>query len=123
MVTVTVRASLRYALDVGVLDACLVFFLTGRTPDEPLGALHGLALVFCSFMGGLTSTSLRTVKDRLAEANALLAARNAQLSETVAAQEAARLQQERAAARLDAGHEALEVVLLLAREIRHHAAS
>ena len=45
----------------GVLDAAIVFALTAMSTHHPLGPLHALALVFCAFLGGLTSSHLKAV--------------------------------------------------------------
>jgi PAS domain S-box-containing protein len=79
VVAVSMRAGLVYALAVGTLDAAIVFALTAISVQHPLGTLHALALVFCAFLGGLTSSHLKAV---------------------LAAHEAARREQEEALARL-----------------------
>ncbi len=65
VVAVSVRGGLAYALAMGVLDAVIVLLLTAITPQQPLGALHALALVFCAFMGGTTSSYLHATQRRL----------------------------------------------------------
>ena len=99
VVAVSVRGGLRYAMAMGVLDAVIVSVLAA-IGDQPLGSLHALALVFCAFMGGTTSSYLHRVQQRLSRANEDLSHANRQLSETIAAQEAARREQERALSRL-----------------------
>src|SRR5688500_3368908 len=58
VVAVSMRAGLGYALLIGLLDASIVFVLAWVGVQHPLGALHALALVFCAFLGGLTSSHL-----------------------------------------------------------------
>jgi len=60
-VAVSMRAGLGYALAMGVLDAVIVFALAAMSVHHPLGPLHALALVFCAFLGGLTSSHLKAV--------------------------------------------------------------
>lgn len=61
VVAVSVRAGLAWALAMGVLDAGIVVALTAASDHHPLGALHALSIVFCGFMGGLTSSHLKAV--------------------------------------------------------------
>ena len=100
VVAVSVRGGLAWALLMGVLDAVIVAVLTAITPEQPLGMLHALALVFCAFMGGTTSSYLHQVQRRLTGTNDQLKAANRQLSEGMSAHEAARREQERALALL-----------------------
>ena len=68
VVGVSVRAGLAYALAIALLDAAIVSVLTLMTPQQPLGALHALTLLFCGFLGGTTSAYLgavqRSLRDR-----------------------------------------------------------
>jgi signal transduction histidine kinase len=68
VVGVSVRAGLAYALAIALLDAAIVSVLTVMTPQQPLGALHALTLLFCGFLGGTTSAYLgavqRSLRDR-----------------------------------------------------------
>ena len=102
VVAVAARGGLRLGMVFGVLDALIVALLALRTPDQPLGIVHSVALLFCAFMAGTTSSHLKAVKDRLARANRALEDKNAQLGQTLAAQEAARQEQEAALALLTA---------------------
>jgi hypothetical protein len=54
-VAVSVRRGLLYAMSFSALDAAIVTLLAWRS-DQPLGALHALAILFCGFMGGTTSS-------------------------------------------------------------------
>jgi len=99
VVAVSVRGGLFYAMAMGVLDAVIVSVLAALS-DQPLGSLHAVALLFCAFMGGTTSSYLHQVQRRLSGVNEELSGANRQLSETIAAQEAARREQERAMTRL-----------------------
>lgn len=98
VVAVSVRGGLRYALAMGALDALIVGGLV--TPAQPLGALHALALLFCAFVGGTASSYLHGIQARLSHAYDRLTLQNVQLSETFAAHETARAQQEAAMALL-----------------------
>src|SRR5436309_10107752 len=93
VVAVSVRGGLFYAMAMGVLDAVIVSVLAAVS-DQPLGVLHAVALLFCAFMGGTTSSYLQQVQRRLSDVNEELSAANRQLSETIAAQEASRREQE-----------------------------
>ena len=99
VVAVSVRGGLFYAMAMGVLDAVIVSVLAALS-DQPLGSLHAVALLFCAFMGGTTSSYLHQVQRKLSGVNEELSGANRQLSETIAAQEATRHEQERAMARL-----------------------
>src|SRR5438093_6272489 len=99
VVAVSVRGGLFYAMAMGVLDAVIVSVLAAVS-DQPLGVLHAVALLFCAFMGGTTSSYLQQVQRRLSGANEELSEANRQLSETIAAHEAARHEQERGMARM-----------------------
>ena len=96
VVAVSVRGGLAYALAMGLLDAVIVGVLTVLTPQQPLGMLHALALLFCAFMGGTTSSYLHSIQRRLAGTNEELSRANEQLSRSVSAHEAARREQEHA---------------------------
>jgi PAS domain S-box-containing protein len=102
VVSVSVRGGLGYALIVAVLDAGMVFALTFLTPQPPLGILPALALLFCGFVGGTTSSYLAEIQDRLHSANAELSSKNTRLQELLSAQQAARREQEQALALLGA---------------------
>jgi PAS domain S-box-containing protein len=99
VVGVSVRGGLRYALAFGALAALSVTALAIAS-DQPLGVLNALALLFCAFMGGATSSYLQKVQARLEQVNADLSAANAQLSETVEAQAASQQDQAEALDRL-----------------------
>jgi PAS domain S-box-containing protein len=99
VVAVSLRGGLYYAMAMGVLDAVIVSVLAALS-DQPLGSLHAVALLLCAFMGGTTSSYLHQVQRRLSGVNEELSGANRQLSETIAAQEAARHDQELAMARL-----------------------
>jgi PAS domain S-box-containing protein len=104
VVAVSVRAGLRYSMAVGVLDALIVMGLAAQA-NQPLGNFHALALLFCAFMGGTTSSHLRAVRQRLAAANSELAAANRTLSETLSGQLASQQQQDLALGRLQESEE------------------
>jgi PAS domain S-box-containing protein len=99
IVAVSVRGGLFYAMAMGVLDAVIVSMLAALS-DQPLGSIHAVALLFCAFMGGTTSSYLHQVQERLSRVNEELSGANRQLSETIGAQEATRREQERGMARL-----------------------
>src|SRR5207247_10929795 len=101
VVAVSVRGGLYYAMSMGVLDAVIVSVLAAIS-DQPLGSLHAVALLFCAFMGGTTSSYLHQVQRRLSRVNEQLSGANRQLSETIAAHEADRHEQERGMARMTA---------------------
>jgi signal transduction histidine kinase len=84
VVAVSVRGGLGYAMAMGLLDTLIVFALTLMTPHQPLGNLHALALLFCAFLGGTTSSYLHRVQGRLSEVNRELQAKNRELAETAA---------------------------------------
>jgi signal transduction histidine kinase len=69
VVAVSVRGGLRYAMILGTLDASILLALAAATPQQPEGALHALALLFCAFMGGTTSSYLHAVQNRLHDTN------------------------------------------------------
>jgi len=69
VVAVSVRGGLRYAMVMGTLDAAIVLALARATPQQPEGALHAIALLFCAFMGGTTSSYLHEVQRRLHDTN------------------------------------------------------
>jgi signal transduction histidine kinase len=69
VVAVSVRGGLVYAMVMGTLDAAILLSLAAATPQQPEGALHALALLFCAFMGGTTSSYLHAVQTRLHETN------------------------------------------------------
>jgi signal transduction histidine kinase len=83
VVGVSVRGSLRYAMSLGALDALLVYWLALLSPSHALGELNAPAMLFCAFMGGSTSSFLRSTRARLAEANRALQAKNEELAATV----------------------------------------
>jgi signal transduction histidine kinase len=84
VVAVSVRGGLGYAMAMGVLDALIVGGLTAITPSHPEGPLHTLALLFCAFTGGTTSSYVHQIQARLFAANRELKAMNDQLRETAA---------------------------------------
>src|SRR5262245_49633553 len=100
VVAVSVRGGLAYALAFGTLDAAIVLGLTVLTPARPLGALHAVAILFCAFMGGTTSSYLHEVQRRLRVANAAQVEANQQLQGTLQAQAASQQEQEATLARL-----------------------
>jgi signal transduction histidine kinase len=69
VVAVSVRGGLRYAMIMGTLDAGIVLALAAATPQQPEASLHAIALLFCAFMGGTTSSYLHAVQNRLHETN------------------------------------------------------
>ncbi len=99
VVGVSVRGGLSYAMAMGTFDALVLAALTWLTPGST-GGLHALTLLWCAFLGGTTSSYLYEVKTRLSRANAELSSMNAQLRETLAAEESSRRDQEAALARL-----------------------
>ncbi len=82
VVAVSVRRGLGYAMTMGVLDALIVAGLCQISPSHPEGLLHTLALLFCAFTGGTTSSYLHQIQRRLSEANRDLSEKNQQLLET-----------------------------------------
>jgi PAS domain S-box-containing protein len=105
VVAVSVRGGLAYALAFGSLDAAIVLGLAALTPAQPLGALHAVAVLFCAFMGGTTSSYLHEVQRRLRAANLAQAGANQQLQGTLQAQTAAQQQQEATLVRLSESEE------------------
>src|SRR5688500_14029333 len=102
VVAIAARGGLALGMVFGLLDALIVALLALRTPDQPLGIVHSVALLFCAFLAGTTSSHLESVKDRLAGANRALEEKNAQLGQTLLAQDAARQEQEAALTQLTA---------------------
>jgi PAS domain S-box-containing protein len=102
VVAIAARGGLALGMVFGLLDALIVALLALRTPDQPLGIVHSVALLFCAFMAGTTSSHLKSVKDRLAGANRALEEKNTQLGLTLAAQDVARKEQETALTQLTA---------------------
>jgi signal transduction histidine kinase len=84
VVAVSVRGGLRYAMAMGALDAGVVLVLAGVTTDLPEGALHAVALLFCAFMGGTTSSYLHEIQRRLHDANRALQGKNVELLDAAA---------------------------------------
>jgi signal transduction histidine kinase len=84
VVAVSVRGGLRYAMVMGSLDAGIVLVLAGMTTDLPEGALHAVALLFCAFMGGTTSSYLHEIQHRLHDANRALQGKNVELLDAAA---------------------------------------
>lgn len=99
VVAVSVRGGLRYALAFGAFDALMVALLAIQS-DQPLGMLHAVALLFCAFMGGTTSSYVKAMQARLEQVNADLSAANEQLSRTVDAHVASQQDQAEALKRL-----------------------
>lgn len=99
VVAVSVRGGVRHALTLGTLDAAIAGVLALQG-DNPLLTLHPFAILFCAFMGGVTSSHLHKVQHRLTEMNRELQAANVRLTETVAVQEATQQEQERTLGRL-----------------------
>jgi signal transduction histidine kinase len=83
VVAVSVRGGLGYAMAMGTLDALMVAGLAIMTPAHP-EILHVLAILFCAFTGGTTSSYLHKTQRRLFEANRELHGTNEQLKETAA---------------------------------------
>lgn len=111
VVAVAVRGGLAYALAFGVFDALIVAGLALFTPDRPLGVLHSLTILFCAFMGGSTSSHLKSVRRRLREANRTLSETNLRLSAALGAHEEARSAQEDTLTRLTASEERYRLLL------------
>jgi PAS domain S-box-containing protein len=95
-VAVSMRGGVRRALAFGVLDAAAAGLLAAFTPTHPVGMLHAMSLIFCAFMGGITSSHLKMVQERLSDANREMLAKNEALSRTVRALETTRSEQESA---------------------------
>ncbi len=93
VVAVSVRGGVRYALALGTLDATIAGMLALRA-DNPFLTVHPFAILFCAFMGGVTSSHLHRVQRRLTEMNQELQTTNLRLTETLAVQDAARRVQE-----------------------------
>ena len=87
----------------GSLDAAVVALLAWRASQPSAGLLHALALFCCALVAGIAGSYLRSVQDRLAEANRDLATKNRQLAEGLRAQEAVRREQDLALAQLREG--------------------
>lgn len=100
VVAVSIRGGLGYALLIGALDAGSVLGLALLTPEQPLGALHALAILWCAYMGGTTSAYLKSIRRRLWEANQDLSGKNEQLRATIMAHELSQKEQDLAMARL-----------------------
>ena len=94
LVSVSVRGGFRYALAFGVLDGALMALLALRSPDDPLGQLHVLALLWCALMGGTASAHLHEIQGQVKAFNRELSAANQQLAATVAAGALAQREQE-----------------------------
>jgi signal transduction histidine kinase len=84
VVAVSVRGGLRYAMAMGTLDAAIVLVLAAMTSDHPEGPLHAVALLFCAFMGGTTSSHLHEIQHRLLDTNRELQGKNVELLDTAA---------------------------------------
>jgi signal transduction histidine kinase len=84
VVAVSTRGGLAYAMAFGALDALIMAGLTRITPDHPEGHFHAAALLFCAFMGGITSSYLHDVQRRLGGANLELGTANIELARTAA---------------------------------------
>jgi hypothetical protein len=97
------RGGLRRGTAFGALDAGLVLVLGWLTPAVSQGLLHALAVLLCALAAGLSGSYLRSVQDRIAEANRDLAATNRRLAEGLRAQEAVRREQDLALAQLREG--------------------
>jgi PAS domain S-box-containing protein len=100
VVGVSVRGGLPYALLAAAVDAAIVITLAQQSPGQPLALLHALGLVSCGLLGGTASSYLGAIQDKLSRANQDLVASNVQLSESVAAHESSRREQEAALALL-----------------------
>ena len=105
VVAVSIRGGLGYALLMGGLDAGAVLGLALLTPEQPLGALHALAILWCAYMGGTTSAYLKSIRRRLSEANQDLSTKNEQLRATVMAHELSQKEQDLAIERLKESEE------------------
>jgi PAS domain S-box-containing protein len=100
VVAVAVRTRWVYSLAIATLDA-LLLYAVGRTgPPEPLASVQPLALVWCAFVGGSISSHLLEMRTALGRANRELKDSNAQLRETLSANEGIRSEQEKALTRL-----------------------
>jgi PAS domain S-box-containing protein len=96
VVGLSVRGGLAYALGMASLDAGILIALAQQTPGQPLALLHALGLLSCGVLGGTASSYLSAIQDRLSQVNRDLVSSNVQLSESVAADEASRRDQEKA---------------------------
>jgi PAS domain S-box-containing protein len=96
----SVRGNLAFGAAVGLLDAGIVVGLAELTPEQPLARLHALVLLWCGFLGGITSGYLQSVRGSLQDANHELAEKNRQLEDAVAAHRESKDRQEEALARL-----------------------
>lgn len=83
VVGVSVRGGLRYAMTLGTLDACLVYWLALLSPAHAFGELNAPAILFCAFMGGSTSSLVQSIRARLAETNRALQAKNEEMASTM----------------------------------------
>jgi PAS domain S-box-containing protein len=96
VVGVSMRGGLAYALAMAALDAAIVIGLAQETRGQPLAFLHALGLLSCGVLGGTASSYLGAIQVKLSHVNRDLVASNRQLSESVAAHEASRREQEKA---------------------------
>jgi PAS domain S-box-containing protein len=95
VVGVSVRGGLAYALGMATLDAAVLMALAQMSPGQPLALFHALGLLSCGVLAGTASSYLGAVQDRLSRMNQDLVASNLQLSQSVAAHEASRREQEK----------------------------
>jgi PAS domain S-box-containing protein len=100
VVATAARGGFNYALAMGALDGGIMLALTWRTPGDPLGVVHALALTVCAVLGGTASEHLRQVRAQIREANLELGASNERLVASLAAAEVARSEQDEALERL-----------------------
>ena len=102
-VALAARGGLRQALAFGSLDAAIVLFLAWLAPQPSVGLLHAAAILSCALVAGMAGSYLRSVQDRLSQANRDLASRNRHLAEALRAQDAVRREQDLALAQLREG--------------------
>jgi PAS domain S-box-containing protein len=107
----SVRGNLAFGAALGLLDAGIVVGLAELTPEQPLARLHSLILLWCGFLGGITSGYLQSVRGSLQGANRELAEKNRQLEQAVAAHRESERRQEQALARLRQSEERLHRLL------------
>lgn len=107
VIATSVRGGFRYAMTMGVLDACAMGLLAWLTPapSDPLASIHTVLLWVCAWMGGSASRHLHAVRAQVHAANGELAAKNDALRLSLQATEAARAEQEQALAQVRASEE------------------
>ena len=114
-VAVAARGALGRAMALGLLDAAIVVVLGRLTPELPAGPPYGmaqaLAVAACALVAGTGGSYLRSVQDRLTEANRDLAAKNRQLADGLRAREALRHEQDLALAQVREGEKRYRLLL------------